>query len=169
EFLGPRGGRGRRWQVAAYHIWRLEESALIRPGVLPLDLLGGSVIGGATPIARHGVELEGGISLDGFGLRAEAEYIGSARVDGGAAGASDLAFGDVLLLDLRAFVDFDRRPRLIAALPLLRGARLSLRIDNLLGDIRRVTDAAGNVPLSFQPALLDPRGRFVELSLRKRF
>jgi hypothetical protein len=32
-----------------------------------------------------------------------------------------------------------------------------------------VGDQDGNVPLQFQPAFRDPRGRFVELSWRKRF
>jgi hypothetical protein len=33
----------------------------------------------------------------------------------------------------------------------------------------KVRDAAGNQPLSYQRGFLDPQGRIVELSFRKRF
>ena len=54
-------------------------------------------------------------------------------------------------------------------MPLLKGTRLSLRIDNLTNAIRDVRDTNGMVPFSFLPGFFDPRGRFVEISLRKIF
>ncbi|MCA1750022.1 MAG: TonB-dependent receptor, partial [Sphingomonadales bacterium] len=165
-----RGGDGGRWRLSLFHTYRIDETVLIRPGVPELDLLGGSVTGGSTPVSRHGVELEGGVFLDGIGLRVSAEYTGSARIDGGGLpGSSDLYFGDLATVNLRAFFNFDSRPGLIEDIPFLAGSRLALRVDNLLGGVRRVEDANGDVPLAYQPGYLDPRGRYVELSFRKRF
>ena len=62
-----------------------------------------------------------------------------------------------------------QRPKLIKSVPFLKGARLSVRIENLLGQRQRVTDASGVVPLSYQPDYLDPRGRVIRIELRKSF
>lgn len=166
-----RGGDGNgRWRLSVYHTYRIEETVLIRPGVPELDLLGGSVTGGSAPLSRHGVELEGGVFLNGIGIRVSGEYTGAARVEGGGLpGSSDLFFGDLATLGLRAFFNFDSRPGLVEDVPFLAGSRLALRIDNLFGGVRRVEDANGNVPLAYQPGYLDPQGRYVELSFRKRF
>jgi hypothetical protein len=72
-------------------------------------------------------------------------------------------------MNARLFFNFDSRENIVATVPLLRGSRLALRIDNLFGGVRRVTDGNGDVPLSYQPGYLDPRGRTIELSFRKRF
>lgn len=163
---GPSGGR---WSFSIFHNWSLEETVLIRDGVPELDLLGGDAIAG-TPIARHSVEAEGGVFWNGFGLRADANYTGSARVDGSELpGATDLFYGDLYTLDLRLFANLDQQQSLVEAVPFLAGSRLSLDIENVFGGIRRVEDSTGEVPLSFQPAYLDPQGRFIELSFRKRF
>lgn len=164
------GGDGGRWQLSAYHTWRLDETVLVRPGVTELDLLDGSVTGSSTPTARHSVEMEGGLFINGVGLRASAEYTGSARIDGsGLPGSSDLFFGDIFTLNLRAFFNFDSRENLVEDVPFLRGSRLALRVDNIFDGVQRVTDSNGEVPLAYQPGFLNPRGRYVELSFRKRF
>lgn len=165
-----RGGGGGRWQLSAYHTWRLEETAVIRPGLPELDLLEGSVIGGSSPAARHSVELEGGVFLGGLGLRVEGQYLGRARVSGsGLPGSNDLFFDDLFTMDARLFVNFDSRPGIVEAVPFLEGSRLSLRVDNIFGGIQRITDGGGEVPISYQPGFVDARGRYVELSFRKRF
>ena len=80
-----------------------------------------------------------------------------------------MRFGSVLSLDLRAFIDFDRQKRVVAAVPFLKGARLSFDVKNFLDSRQRVTDGGGTVPLSYQPDFLDPRGRFVGIDFRKAF
>jgi outer membrane receptor protein involved in Fe transport len=57
----------------------------------------------------------------------------------------------------------------IKAVPLLKGSRISFRVENILNDIVDVRDQNGNVPLGYQPGYIDPRGRVFELSFRKRF
>lgn len=171
---GPGGGRGRgrgnRWQLSLYHVYRFDETVTIRPGVVPLDLLDGSVTGEENPLSRHSIELEGGMFLSGIGFRLSGEYSGSARIDGtGLPGSSDLFFGDIAKFNLRAFFNFDSQQNLVEAVPFLRGSRLALRVDNIFDGVRRVTDQNGDVPLAYQPGFVEPRGRYIELSFRKRF
>lgn len=164
---GPDGGR---WNLSVFHDWSLDETVLIRPGVDRLDLLDGDVTGSGAPISRHTVEMEGGVFLDGFGLRANANYTGKARVDGSdITGSSDLYFGDLFTLDLRLFADLDSQQGLIEAVPFLKGSRLSLDVENVFGGIRRVENGAGEVPLAYQPGYVDPVGRFVGIEFRKTF
>ncbi len=169
---GPpgRGGRGSRWQLSVYHTYSLEETVLIRPGVPELDLLDGSVTDSSSPVSRHSVEMEGGVFLGGIGMRVSAEYTGSARIDGNTLLSSDsLFFDDLFTMNARMFFNFDSRPGIVESVPFLAGSRMSLRVNNLFGGVRRVTDQNGDVPLSYQPGYLDARGRYVELSFRKRF
>lgn len=87
----------------------------------------------------------------------------------GLPGTSDLRFGSVANISMFLFFDFNQRPKLIKNVPFLKGARLSLRFENLLGSRQRVTDASGAVPLSYQPDYIDPRGRVIRIELRKSF
>ena len=66
-------------------------------------------------------------------------------------------------------VRYQERLQLIEQVPLLKNTRITLGINNLFDAQQRVTDSTGTVPLRYQPALLDPNGRFVELELRKLF
>ena len=172
-FFGGRRNQG-RWNVSVYDVWQLRNRVLIRPGVAELDLLGGDVTDGSTPIARHQVQLEGGVFKGGIGVRLVGAYTSNAVLaDSGtglpAARSGNLAFGDLATLSTRVFVDFDQRDDVLKALPVLKNSRLVLRVDNLFGGVRRVVDGNGLTPISYQPGFLDPRGRFVEISLRKRF
>jgi hypothetical protein len=76
-------------------------------------------------------------------------------------------FGDIAKLDLRFFVDLGR------AFKRERGAlnrlRLSMRVRNLFDAQRRIVDQMGDVPLRYQPFLVDPLGRTVRIDLRKMF
>jgi hypothetical protein len=169
-FFGSQPGRG-RWNLSAFHRIRFNESVLIAPGIAPLDLLGGSSVSGSTGAIRHSVELQGGWFKDGLGFRVSGDFEGASQVDGGGLnpGSPTLDFGAIATFNLRAFLNFDNREKITNALPFLRGSRLSLRINNVFDAQQDVRDQDGNVPLQFQPAFRDPRGRFVELSWRKRF
>ena len=170
------GGRrtGGRWNVSLFDVWQLRNRVLIRPGVPELDLLGGDVTDGSTPIARHQVQLEGGVFKGGIGVRLTGAYTSNAVLANGGTGlpastAGNLAFGDLATLSARVFIDFDQRADVLKALPVLKGSRLSFRVDNLFGGVRRVVDGSGLTPISYQPGFLDPRGRVIEVNLRKRF
>lgn len=168
-FGGGRGGGGLggggRFQFAMFHTVRLQDRVLIRDGLPELDLLGGDAIGGRGGQPRHQVEVRSGFTKDGLGFRVNADWQSATRVNGATA-AEDLRFGSLFTLNLRAFADLGQVARQVEW---LRGARVSLRLDNLLDQRIRVTDAAGVTPPGFQPALLDPIGRSVRLELRKLF
>ena len=171
---GGRGGfggrRGGRWEVFAYHTIEIDETILIRPGVPELDLLNGSAIGDSGGVPRHKVEFGGGWFNNGIGVRFNGNYRSATRVNGsGLPGSSDLFFGDIATADVRVFFNFDSREKLVQALPLLKGSRVSLRLDNIFGGIQAVRDENDLVPLRYQPGFVDPRGRFFEVSFRKTF
>lgn len=169
--FGPgAGGRGGRWNVSVYHTVRFAETIRIRQGLPELDLLGGSATGSSGGVPRHGVEMEGGLFLNGIGLRFSGNYQSGSRVDGGTLpGATDLRFNDIATFGVRAFVNFDNKPALTEAVPFLKGSRLRLSVDNIFNAQQRVTTEAGDVPLRYQPGFIDPQGRVVSLSFRKRF
>jgi outer membrane cobalamin receptor len=163
-FGRPQGGR---WQLSLYHTIKLTNRVLIRPGVPELDLLNGSATGNGGGSNRNLVELDGGVFYKGVGARVSAKYDSGSRVVGGANG--DLTFHDLATFNLRFFVDFNQKPELTKALPILKGSRLRLSIDNLFNAQRKVTDASGVVPLTYAPGYSDPLGRYIELEWRKAF
>ena len=167
---GPGGGDGRgRWFANLTYRYEIENEVLVAPGGPLLDLLSGDALsGGGDP--RHSASLQGGIFYRGFGTRLSGEYTGSSQVDGsGLAGSSDLFFDDIVEFDIRFFVDFNQRESLLESVPLLKGTRITLAIDNIFDTRQRVTNNTGEVPLAYQPFRIDPTGRFFEIELRKLF
>lgn len=170
RFGAPGGGQPSRWNIALYHSYRIEDEILIRPGVPVLDLLNGSATSSNGGASRHEVELSGGLFHKGFGFRLQGTYKSGTTADGtGLAGSNDLRFSDIAAIGAFLFVNLDQQASVIKAVPLLKGSRISFRIDNILNDIVDVRDQNGNVPLGYQPGYIDPRGRVFELSFRKRF
>lgn len=166
--MGGRGGQG-RWNLSLYHTIRIADRVLVARGGPVLDLLHGDALSGGGS-ARHSLELEGGGFYRGFGLRMNGSWSAPTHVRAsGAPGTSDLRFGSVFMLNLRAFVDFDRQPAVLKAMPFLKGFRLALVADNALDSRQKVTDASGATPLGYQKAYLDPRGRFLGIDIRKVF
>ena len=166
-FGGP-GGQG-RWNVALYHTVRFSEQVIVASGGPVLNLLGGDALTGGG-VAKHLLELEGGAFSKGIGLRVAARYSAPTMVrSSGLPRASDLHFGGLGVIDLRLFADLGQRKALTRFSGFFKGARLSLRADNLFDARQRVTDGSGTVSLSYQPDYLDPRGRFVQIEFRKMF
>ncbi len=166
--FGPRGGDGRgRYFLNLTHTIELDNTILIAPGGPLLDLLDGDATS-TTPISRHSTGLEGGVFLGVVGGRVSARYSGSARIDGsGTASNGDLHFGDLATFDLRLFADLGQILQKEAGF--WKGFRVSFRANNIFDARRRVTDSNGDVPLSYQPSLIDPNGRYLGLELRKMF
>ena len=169
--FGGGGGPG-GIQLSLYYSYRFTDEISIQRNLPVFDLLDGSAVGGNGGSSRHAVELESGVFKNGLGLRLTGNYISGSTVRGSLTPGSsdgDLRFSGLLTLNARLFINFDNRKSLIKRVPLLKGTRLSLRIDNLTNAIRDVRDSNGMVPFSFLPGFVDPRGRFVEVSLRKIF
>ncbi len=169
---GRRGGPEGRLQLSLFHTWRLEESILIREGVPRLDLLNGSAIGSRGGVSRHEIEGRAGVNKSGLGARVALNWQSGTevRVDpSGAETPDDLRFSGLATVNLRLFADLGQQRSLVRSQPWLRGARVSVGIDNLFDSRLRVLDRSGSEPLAYQPDLLDPVGRRVEVSFRKIF
>ena len=167
--MGGPGGQPGRWSLGVFDTVQFQSRVLIAPGGPVLDLLDGDALsGGGTP--RHTIEFNGGLFYKGLGTFFQGTWSAPTTLRAsGLPGTSDLRFGSVASVNMFLFFDFNQRPKLIKDVPFLKGARLSLRFENLLGSRQRVTDANGAVPLSYQPDYIDPRGRVIRIELRKSF
>ena len=161
------GGQG-RWNVGVYHTVQFSSRVLIAPGGPALDLLDGDALsGGGTP--RHSVEFNLGAFHKGLGMFGQGTWSGPTTLKAsGAPGTSDLRFGSLAKVNLNLFADLGQIG-LAKQAPFFKGARVSLRVDNLFDARQKVKDGSGMVPLSYQPDYLDPRGRVIELEFRKMF
>lgn len=164
-----RGGAGGRWFMNVQYNLELQDRVLIAPGIPELDLLDGDALAGGGQ-ARHSANLRLGMFYNGFGTRWDATYTGSSTINGsGLPGSTDLAFGDYLTINMRAFADLGQRESLVAAVPFFSGTRIGIGVDNIFDARQTVTDSAGLVPLRYQPFLIDPVGRSFEIEFRKLF
>jgi iron complex outermembrane recepter protein len=170
-FGGGQGGRPQSgWQLALYHTYQIEDQIIIRPDVAALDLLRGSATGNLGGTPRHRFELSSGVFYQGMGMRATGNYRSKTRADGsGLPGSNDLRFGDLVTLDLRFFINLGDRGAFTKKYPFVNGMRVAFTVQNVFNDVINVRDENGAVPISYLPGYLDPKGRFFELSLRKRF
>ncbi|WBY17736.1 TonB-dependent receptor [Erythrobacteraceae bacterium WH01K] len=161
------GPRRPRYFLNLSHSVELENTILVAEGGPVLDQLDGDATS-TFGLPRHSTTLEGGLFLDGIGVRASANYLGSTRLSGsGLPGSSDLFIDDLATLDLRLFMNLGEV--IGPDEGLLKDLRLSLRTDNVFDGRRAVRDGNGEVPLRFQPLLIDPVGRFLGVELRKLF
>ena len=160
-----RDGRG-RYFLNLTHSVELESTILIADGVPLLDQLDGDATA-TFGLPRHTSRLEAGIFRKGKGMRISGRYTGKARINGSGIGSSDLFFGDLATLDLRLFFNlgevFDAKDTF------MNNLRVSFRADNVFNARRDVRDANGDVPIAFQPELIDPTGRYVGIDIRKMF
>ncbi|MEO5707996.1 MAG: hypothetical protein ABIT10_02720 [Alteraurantiacibacter sp.] len=159
------GNGGGRWFVNLQYAYELNSEVLIAPGIPVLDLLDRD-----GNQARHSANARLGTFYKGFGLIWDGRYTGSSVLGGtGLPGSTDLRFGDYATLNVRAFADLGQQASLVAAVPFLAGSRIGVNVDNLFDTRQTVTDNAGLVPLRYQPFLIDPVGRRVEVEFRKIF
>lgn len=171
---GPGGGQGGgRLSFSLYHSWHLTESIDIAPGVPQLDLLNGDATGSSGGQPRHELEGRVGYSNNGIGARLGVDWESGTHVDGAlagtAGGSSRLNFGSLATANLRLFANLGQIQGLERKVPFLRGARVSIGIDNIFNQRRKVTDATGDTPLRYQADYLDPLGRSVSITFRKLF
>jgi outer membrane receptor protein involved in Fe transport len=136
---------------------------LIRPGVPVIDRLNGG-----TGTSRHLLMLQLGAGKRGIGATLNANWSSAARVDTGSAGDA-LRIVPGTTLSFSAFVDPDQlfphsRERFGG-----KNLHLSLSVGNLLNNYSRVTLKSGAVPAGFSHDEIDPLGRTVRLTVRKRF
>lgn len=170
------GGRGRgggmmpgqgRFNVSLYHTYRIQDEITIRDGLPVLDLLDGAAIGARGGQSRNEVQLQMGAFKSGMGGFLNANWKESTRINGGSSPDDDLSFSDLTTVNLNLFADLSSRESLVSRYPWLKGARVSVGVENIFDQRLEVRDGLGNTPLSYQPDYLDPLGRTFRISLRK--
>jgi iron complex outermembrane recepter protein len=153
--------------VAASDTWTLDDTILIRPGLVPIDLLQGGAVAFAGGQPVHVVNLSTGFGQSGVGAFLTGKHQSSTTVDNGLQNAN-LFYSPLTTVDLRTYLDLGARPSL-ASESWARGLRITLSVTNLFDARQTVHNGLDQVPLAFQSAYLDPVGRFVHLELRKIF
>jgi hypothetical protein len=173
-FRGRRGGgffgggenRG-RLTLSVTDTITFVDQVTIRQGLPKLDYLHGDAAGqtGGTP--RHVVQAQGGYFNNGIGARISANWRSGTSVN--TETGDDLRFSPLATFDLRLFANPGDIPEVVIRHPWLRGTQLRFEVTNIFNSRPNVRDAFGNVPLNYQPDLLDPLGRTVMISFRKLF
>ena len=151
---GARGGRGPtmqpgqgRFNVSLYHTYRIQDEITIRDGLPVLDLLDGAATGSRGGQARNEVQLQMGLFKSGMGGFLNANWKESTRINGGD-DARDLSFSDLTTVNLNLFADLSSRQTLVAKYPWLKGARVSVGIDNIFDQKLDVRTGLGETPLA---------------------
>jgi hypothetical protein len=166
---GNNPAAGGRLNLALYHTWHFKDEVLIRRGLPVLDLLHGDAIGsnGGTP--KHEIEAQFGYANNGVGARLTGNWHSGTTVDAAPGSLSgNLRFSPLTTLNARLFVNLGQLIPLIEK-GWAQGARVQLRVDNLLDTHPRVHDATGATPLRYQAGYLDPAGRTIRIEIRKLF
>ncbi|MGQ3288811.1 hypothetical protein [Sphingopyxis sp.] len=150
------------WQLnlSLDHGLRLKNELLTRPGVPVIDLLraGGQSL--------HSLSFQASIGRRGIGSTLSGSWSSSGRLRGG---DEVFVFKPPLKLDLSAFIEPDRIFAVPAKKGLMSGLKLSVDINDLLGGYRRVTREDGTVPAGYSRNEIEPLGRVVRLTVRKKF
>jgi len=139
----------------------------ITPAGPELDYLHGDAAGSSGGTPRHSVEAQAGWSNNGLGARLGANWRSGTTVT--TLTGDDLHFSSLGTFNLRLFANPGDIPEIAVKHPWLRGTQFRLEVNNIFNSRPQVRDAAGNIPLNYQPGLLDPIGRTIMVTFRKLF
>jgi hypothetical protein len=166
-FFGGGGQNRGRLTFSLTDTLTLVDKVRIGPALPELDYLHGDAAGSGGGTPRHNVQAQAGYFNNGLGARLSANWRSGTNVD--TLTDDDLRFSPLATFDLRLFANPGDIPEVVVDHPWLRGTQVRFEVRNLFNAQPRVRDTAGNVPLNYQPGLLDPLGRTVMISFRKLF
>lgn len=166
----PREGRAKasdplRFSLTLNHSLRLKSELLTREGTPLIDRLRDN------GQSRHSVSLQSVIGNGTFGADANAIWSSAARLrNRGAPGLQqEYHYQQPVLIKLGLFVDPEDLFSAEKRSKILKNMRISLDVDNLLDSYRRATLGDGSIPPGYSRDEIDPLGRTIRLSIRKRF
>ncbi|MBB3695677.1 hypothetical protein [Sphingomonas sp. BK580] len=143
--------------------YAFEDRLRLREGSFFLDLLNGDTIGSYTP--RVSGYAYAGVNKRGYGGTLGL-YYGGERLIRGDDRVNDLRFRPIVQVALSAYVPV---ASLLPSQDWARHLQLRLESANLLDSRQEVRNGGGTTPSRYQTDLIDPLGRTVTVSLRKRF
>lgn len=148
------------------HRWQLKSELLTRPGLPALDRLGGD---GAQP--RHNVSLQVTAGRRGLGGTLSGNWQSAAHVRNVSlpGGSGDFIYPSMTQFDLSLFIEPEHVIAKARKGSLLSNLRVSLDVQNLSNSYRRVLLSDGSTPAGSTRDEIDPLGRVVRLTVRKRF
>jgi len=156
------------WRVAlsVNHGWLLKSELLTRPGIPPIDRVSGD-----TGQSRHQVRVQLTVGRPGFGAVVDGSWQNGFRLRNpdSSGGASDFQHKAMTTVNLRLFAQPDR---LLSSSPKpkwLSDLNVAFDIRNLFDTYRRVVLDDGSVPAGYRRYEVDPLGRTVQVTIRKRF
>lgn len=149
-----------QFSLSLNHNMRLKNELLTRPGMPAIDQLraGGQ--------SRHNLSFQASVGKRGFGANLGGNWSSPGRLRG-----EDEIFISTppVTLNVSAFIEFDHLFEIPGKKGLLNDLKLSVDIDDILDGYRRVTREDGTVPAGYTRDEIDPLGRKVRLTLRKKF
>ena len=165
RFFG--GRKGGRVTFSLTDTITFVDKVKIGPGLPEVDYLHGDAASQSGGAPRHLVEAQAGYFNNGLGARLVGNWRSGTTVN--TLTGNDLHFSPLATFDLRLFANLGEIPEIAVKHPWLRGSQVQLRFDNVFNSRPKVHDASGNVPVGYQPDLLDPIGRTILISFRKLF
>lgn len=155
------------WMVSATinHRWLLKSETLIRDGLPVIDQLNGS------GQSRHSVNFQIVASKRGMGATLDGNWNASSYVRGGTAGSGMMfRYPASTLFNLSLFAEPEHLLAVREGRWWASDLRVSLDIQNLLNGYRRMDYVGpGTPPKALSRDEIDPIGRTVRLTVRKRF
>jgi hypothetical protein len=161
------GGNRGRLTFSLTDTITLVDKVTIGPDFPEIDYLHGDAAGQSGGTPRHQVEAQAGYFNNGLGARLAANWRSGTTVD--TLTGDNLRFSPLATFDLKLFANPGDIPEVVVKHPWLRSTQVRFEVDNLFNSRPQVHDAAGTVPLNYQPDLLDPLGRTIMISFRKLF
>jgi hypothetical protein len=156
-----------RFNLSVEHNWILHSVRRAQLGLPEIDLLAGGATGYGGGLARHTVRVSANLAGRGLGIQLYGSWRSATRISAAETPSpSDIYFSAQTNVDMRFFADLGT---LLPRSGVLKGARLSLSVTNLLDSKQRVRDGTGLTPIRYQPYLLNPLGRVITIGLRKVF
>lgn len=143
--------------------YAFEDRLRLRRGAFFLDLLSGDTIGSYAP--RLSGYAYAGANKRGYGGTLGL-YYGGERLIRGDERLDDLRFASIFQVALSAYVPVSG---LLPGRDWAQHLQLRLEGANLLDSRQQVRNGSGTTPSRYQADLIDPLGRTVTVSLRKRF
>ncbi|MBJ7499268.1 MAG: hypothetical protein JHC57_05910 [Sphingopyxis sp.] len=174
--LAPGGkGKGGRatpatdpWQftLTVNHSWLLRSELLTHPGAPAIDRLAGD-----TAQSRHNIGIQLVAGRAGMGMTLDGNWQSGFRLRDPDApgGGRDYRHRPLTIVNLRLFAEPGRLLRSAEKPGWLSNLNISVDIQNLFNAYRHVVLGDGSVPAGYERHEVDPLGRTVQLSVRKRF
>lgn len=164
-------GKARIWDkgqvtVSLTHDWQLRSALSTVPGLPALDRLGGE--GGQS---RHTLSLQLNAGWPGLGASLNGNWQSAARVRDTTRpdGSGDFLYPAAAQFNAGLFIEPERLLGMSGNKTWLSKLRLSLDVQNLFDDYRRVKLVDGSVPAGYRRYEVDPLGRTVQIGIQKQF